>query len=34
MGQIYGLNTPADGRRVLFAYGTTHADIVTIRGFR
>jgi serine/threonine protein kinase len=31
-GQIFGMNTPADGKRVLFAYGATHGDVVMIRG--
>ncbi len=32
LGQIYGMNTPASGQRVLFAYGATHADLVQLRG--
>src|SRR5262249_41881129 len=33
-GDVFGMNTPADGRVVVFAYGTEHADVVSIRGFR
>jgi Tol biopolymer transport system component len=33
-GEMFGLNTPASGRPVLFVHGTENSDVVLIRGLR